>query len=238
VLSIVLLLLHVLCTCLTVLYSLQQQAAASVTTATTANDLFSDVAVRGSNNASDLPLLTEHMHAAAFADDFMTWLPNARGNDVTLQQVRSDLQRFERYYGTGSNKLPLIRHASRLLTSLVQERGVTFSTASSDDSRRIFRHWLRRLNETSTEALEQLQKVRGTFPFPLSLNLQFVAVLSVLCRHTVHSRCCLVLCIVACIDAQCATCAVSQYSQPTCHCTVHMAIAVLLLHTTAGSHRQ
>jgi hypothetical protein len=116
-----LLLLHVLGNCLTVLYSQQQQqAAAGVTTPTTANDADSDVAPRGSNYAS-LSLLTVQMHVAAFADDYMKWLPNAHSNGLTLQQLRNDLQRFERYYGTSSTKLPLVRHASRLLTALVQE---------------------------------------------------------------------------------------------------------------------
>jgi hypothetical protein len=181
-------LLHVFRICLTVLYSQQQQAAAGVTTPTSANDADSDVAPRGSNAAS-LSLLLERMHVAAFADDYMKWLPNAHSNGLTLQQLRNDLQRFKRYYGTCSTKLPLVRHASRLLTSLVQERGVTFSTASSTDSLHIFKQWLRSLNKTSTEALEQLQKVRGTFFFLLllQLQLQLVVFSSVLFSYTVNS---------------------------------------------------
>jgi hypothetical protein len=119
-----LLLLHLLCTWRTVLCShqrqQQEQAAASVTTATTAKDVVSEVAARGSNGTSDISLLVERMHAAACLDNYMTWLRGAHDTDVTLRLMSSGLESWERYYASDNSNLALISHASRLLTSLIE----------------------------------------------------------------------------------------------------------------------
>jgi hypothetical protein len=200
-----LLLLPLLCTCRTVLCSQQrqqqQQAAASVTTATAARSVHSDVAVRGSNT-SDIHLLVERMHAAAFLDNYMHWLYDAHGKDVTLQLICSELQRWESLCAADNSKSALVRLASRLLAALVQERGVSLSTVSTGDSLHIFKQWHRSMKTTSAEAILQLQKVRGTFLFLPLFKLRLVAVvIALLTRHIARTSICLVLCMLVCVDA-------------------------------------
>jgi hypothetical protein len=104
----------------------QQQAATSVTTATTAKDVVSDVAARGSNGTNDIALLKERMHAAACLDNFLQWLRGAHDTNVTLRLMSSGLESWERYcYDKDNSKLALVRHLSRLLSALVEERRVT-----------------------------------------------------------------------------------------------------------------
>jgi hypothetical protein len=182
----------------------QQRAAASVTSAAESNDVGNDVALRGSNGTSDIQLLVERMHAAAFLDNYLQWLRDAHGNDVTLQLMSSGLESWERCCAidaTDNSKLALIRHASRLLATLVQDKGGTLSTLSTDDSLQIFKEWHRSMKTTSKEALQRLQKVRGTFPFLQALHLYIVAIVIGLLGHNVRTTVCLVLCMLVCVDA-------------------------------------
>jgi hypothetical protein len=85
----------------------------------------SDVAARGSNG-TNIALLVERMHAAACLDNFLKWLRGAHGTEVTLQLMNSGLESWERYcHDTDNSKLALVRHLSRLLSALVEERRVT-----------------------------------------------------------------------------------------------------------------